>query len=254
MKANWKVGCDNNSGDWYHVPFTHGSIGRINLGRARNAPPGPFAADSPNRLQVAAHPGHTLVVFVADSPEESLRGATPQVRDYYLSTLPETITRLGEFRSSLVFIAGNVFPNLSWVPGSHTIRLYQPRGPEEMEIWSFCLVDRDAPAEIKAAIRRDYVHRFGPSGMLEQDDGENWNQVSASSRSALARTLEFNYQMGLGHERFREDMPGEFGNAAGELTQRSFYRRWASEMGIREVGARNGRNRRNGRHESERPE
>ncbi len=90
----------------------------------------------------------------------------------------------------------------------------------------------DAPPEIKQTIARDYVHRFGPSGMLEQDDGENWSQVSASSHSSLARTLEFNYQMGLGHERYHEDLPGAIGNAAGELTHRSFYTRWAHEMGI----------------------
>jgi phenylpropionate dioxygenase-like ring-hydroxylating dioxygenase large terminal subunit len=233
MKANWKVGCDNNSGDWYHVPFTHASIGKINLNRSPGAGGSqPFAPDSPNRYQVSAHPGHTLVVFVADSPEAASRGHSPLVRDYYIRSIPETTERLGELRARMVFIAGNVFPNLSWVPGSHTIRLYQPRGPEAMEIWSFCVVDRAAPPEVKAAIRRDYVRRFGPSGMLEQDDGENWSQVSASSRSALARKLEFNYQMGLGHERYHEEMPGEVGKAAGELTHRSFYLRWAAEMGI----------------------
>ncbi len=79
-------------------------------------------------------------------------------------------------------------------------------------------------------MRRSYTRRFGPSGMFEQDDGENWSQVSASSRSSLARTLEFNYQMGLGHERVHPELPGEIGNADAELTQRSFYLRWAEEM------------------------
>jgi phenylpropionate dioxygenase-like ring-hydroxylating dioxygenase large terminal subunit len=229
MKANWKVACDNNGGDWYHVPFTHGSIPRAT--RQRGPRPAMFQ-DLENRVQVSAHPGHTLVAMLNDTPEEATRGLTPAVQEYYLSVLPEVVERLGSVRSRVTFVAGLVFPNLGWVPGSHTLRVYHPRGPERMEVWSYCLVDADAPPEIKQTIARDYVHRFGPSGMLEQDDGENWSQVSASSHSSLARTLEFNYQMGLGHERFHEDLPGAIGNAAGELTHRSFYTRWAQEMDI----------------------
>jgi phenylpropionate dioxygenase-like ring-hydroxylating dioxygenase large terminal subunit len=232
MKANWKVAADNNSGDWYHVPYTHGSIQRVFPRRG----PGNPLQDMENRMQVSAHPGHTLVALLQDTPEAAVRGVSSIVQEYYLSVLPEAIERLGPVRSRMVFIAGNVFPNFGWVPGSHTIRVYQPRGPEQMEVWSFCLVDTEAPREVKDAIRADYVRRFGPSGMLEQDDGENWSQVSASSRSSLARTLEFNYQMGLGHERYHEDLPGQVGNATGELTQRSFYGRWSAEMGLSAAG------------------
>jgi len=228
MKANWKVASDNNSGDWYHVPYTHGSMGRIRrrLGKA------PMFQDLENRVQISAHPGHTLVALLADTPEDALRGVTLAVQEYELSILPEVVQRLGPVRSRTIFIAGNVFPNFGWVPGSHSIRVFQPRGPEQMEVWSYCLVDKDAPPEVKRDIRRDYVTSFGPSGMLEQDDGENWTQVSASSHSSLARTLEFNYQMGIGHERFHEDYPGTVGRATGELTHRSFYSRWAQQMGI----------------------
>lgn len=225
MKANWKVAADNNSGDWYHVPYTHGSLARVSARR-------PLFQDLPNRMQVSPHPGHTLVVLLAETPEAAVRAVSPAVQEYYLHTLPETIQRLGPVRSRLSFVAGNVFPNFGWVPGSHSIRVYHPRGPECMEVWSYCFVDKDAPPEVKAAIRQDYVQRFGPSGMLEQDDGENWSQVSASSHSSLARTLEFNYQMGLGHEHSHADLPGEVGRATGELTHRSFYRRWAHEMAI----------------------
>lgn len=233
MKANWKVAVDNNSGDWYHVPFTHGSIQRISNRRG----PGGGNRDSENRFQVSPHPGHTLVLLLHDTPEPAVRGVSPLVQEYYLSVLPEAVERLGPVRSRMVFIAGSVFPNFGWVPGSHTMRVYHPRGPEQMEVWSYCLVDKDAPREVKDAIRRDYVHRFGPSGMLEQDDGENWSQVSASSRSSLARTMEFNYQMGLGHERYHEDLPGLVGNATGELTHRSFYTRWSREIGLTPDGS-----------------
>ena len=50
--------------------------------------------------------------------------------------------------------------------------------------------------------------------------------------TGLARTLEFNYQMGLGHERCHADLPGEIGNDNAELSHRSFYRRWAQELSV----------------------
>ena len=228
MKANWKVAADNNSGDWYHVYSAHGSIPKI-----MPVPPDmpPIFADHEQRLQISPHPGHAMVGLLADTPEEAVRGTSPAVRDYYLSTLPEAIERLGPVRSRFAFIAGVVFPNFGWIPGSQSIRQFHPRGPEKMEVWSYCLVDKEAPQDVKDRMRRAYAQRFGPSGMFEQDDGENWSQVSASSRSSLARTLEFNYQMGLGHERSHPELPGEIGNDNAELTHRSFYRRWAQEMG-----------------------
>ncbi|MDH3600101.1 MAG: RHO alpha subunit C-terminal catalytic domain-containing protein, partial [Candidatus Tectomicrobia bacterium] len=227
MKANWKVAADNNSGDWYHVYSAHGSIPKI-----IPVPPTmpPIFGDNDQRVQISPHLGHAMVGLLADTPEEALRGTGPSVRDYYGSTVPEAVERLGPVRARFVLIAGLVFPNFGWIPGSQTIRQYHPRGPDKMEVWSYCLVDKEAPQDIKDSMRRNYAQRFGPSGMFEQDDGENWSQVSASSRSSLARTLEFNYQMGLGHERCHADLPGEIGNANAELTHRSFYRRWAQEM------------------------
>jgi len=227
MSANWKVAADNNSGDWYHVFYAHGSIPKITPLQP-NQPP--LFQHSDLRMQIAPDPGHGLVGLLGEAPKDALRGASRPVRDYYRSTMPEAMERLGPVRSRFLFIAGLVFPNFGWVPGSHTIRQYHPRGPDKMEVWSYCLVDAEAPQEIKDAMRQDYVQRFGPSGMFEQDDGENWSQVSASSRSSLARTLEFSYHMGLGHERGHAELPGEIGNASAELTHRSFYKRWAHEM------------------------
>ena len=199
--------------------------------------PGPHG-DGPFELAHDAGEEGTPVSLVGDSltlmenAEQTMRGQSPEVREYARSVLPEVLERLGPVRARALFIAGNIFPNCSWVPGSFTVRSYHPRGPRQMEVWSYCIVDAGAPASVKAAMAREYTQRFGPSGMLEQDDGENWSQVSASSQSSLARTLEFNYQMGLGHEGFREDLPGQLGQATGELTHRSFYTRWADDLGL----------------------
>ena len=66
--------------------------------------------------------------------------------------------------------------------------------------------------------------------MFEQDDGENWNQCSASNRGYIGRQHDFNYQMGLGHEERMEEFPGRRGFAFSEINQRGFYKRWREMM------------------------
>ena len=157
MSANWKVAADNNSGDWYHVFYAHGSIPKITPLQP-NQPP--LFQHSDLRMQIAPDPGHGLVGLLGEAPKDALRGASRPVRDYYRSTMPEAMERLGPMRSRFLFIAGLVFPNFGWVPGSHTTRQYHPRGPDKMEVWSYCLVDAEAPQEIKDAMRQDYVQRL----------------------------------------------------------------------------------------------
>jgi 3-phenylpropionate/trans-cinnamate dioxygenase alpha subunit len=229
MRANWKIGADNNGGDFYHVNYSHASAFKM-----RGAPR-PNSLEGPGSMQIVAEHGHTMVMQLAATPEERIAGLAvpPLVKDYFLSVLPETVERIGEVRSRVNIQACNVFPNFSFVPGSGTLRIYQPRTPNTLEMWSYCLVDKDAPPEVKKAQVRSYIQSFGPSGMFEQDDGENFTQATMSSTGRLARTLEFNYSMGIGHDRlFHEDLPGLVSRATSEMTQRDFYTRWAEEMGI----------------------
>lgn len=53
-------------------------------------------------------------------------------------------------------------------------------------------------------------HVFGPAGLLEQDDGENWGSESTRSAHGVAsRKLEQNLQMGLGHDEAKVGAGGE---------------------------------------------
>ena len=123
-------------------------------------------------------------------------------------------------------VHGTVFPNFSFLFGTRTIRVWHPRGPEKMEVWSWCLVDRDMPPEVKEFVRLGYLRRFSPGGTWEQDDGENFNQCTASSRGWVARRYPLNYQMGLGHEGLSDQWPGATTGLVSEINQRAFYRRW----------------------------
>ena len=69
-----------------------------------------------------------------------------------------------------------------------------------MEIWSWAFADVAAPPEVKEAVRKSAIWGFGPSGTFEQDDMDNWQECTVTSRGVMARRVMLNYQMGLGHE------------------------------------------------------
>ncbi len=226
VRTNWKLGCDNNAGDWYHVPVSHGSMAKLNKN------PALFAEDE-NRLQVSAESGHTLCAYL--DPEQKVwqrRGNQPRVVTEWLEEVAKNNPdRLGSVRERLDFVAGNLFPNLGWIPGSYTIRQYHPRGPGMTEVWSYCLVDAAAPQAVKDQMRRVYTNGFGPSGLLEQDDGENWTGCAQSVQNPVTGEQSFNYQMGTGHEWNHSELKAQHvGRGTSEVVQRSFYKRWHEEI------------------------
>jgi len=134
---------------------------------------------------------------------------------------------LGSLRARRVQLGNHsIFPN-----GILGLRLALPRGPLRTEFWHFVLVDRDAPDEIKRALRIGSQANNGAAGMFEQDDVDNWRQVSAASTSRLGRRHPQDLSMGLGHAGPHPDYPGLVSERyISENNQRLFYRRWEEFM------------------------
>jgi 3-phenylpropionate/trans-cinnamate dioxygenase alpha subunit len=105
---------------------------------------------------------------------------------------------------------------------------------KKIEVWSWCFVDKAAPPEAKQAMHLFHQRRFSSSGTLEQDDGENWNMTTASSKGRVARRYPFNYQLQLGYERYDEDVPGLIADGPSEHSARGFYGRWLELMTVGE--------------------
>jgi hypothetical protein len=121
-----------------------------------------------------------------------------------------------------------VFPTFSFLPGTYTMRVWHPRGPGEIEVWAWALVEKGMTAEQKEAIRVGVMRTFSASGMLEQDDGENWLEIQRVLRGYMARRNTLNVQMGLGHERTDDPrFPGRTNHVFAETAARGFYNRWA---------------------------
>jgi phenylpropionate dioxygenase-like ring-hydroxylating dioxygenase large terminal subunit len=229
MPCNWKFAADNFVGDMYHAPFSHGSALKVRAeAEGLNGPAARLT--QPPMMQVSAGSGHGMGVTLQEEAEGRQFPQRPALQQYLDEIRPEVAAHLDHDRAyKLSTVHATLFPNFSFLGGG-TVRVWQPKGPEKMEIWAWVYVDRDAPQKIKDTIRRQSAYNFNPSGMFEQDDGENWNQCTASSRGYIARQYPFNYQMGLGHERAMEEYPGRRGANFAEINQRGFYRRWRELM------------------------
>jgi nitrite reductase/ring-hydroxylating ferredoxin subunit len=222
MPCNWKFAADNFQGDNYHFPVTHISPTKVGIG-------GVVRRSTFMGQTVYAGNGHGLGFFV-----ERPSFTDPQMEGYMQSILPEVEERLGPVRFQRVWpVNGTVFPNMSFLGRDpmRTLRVWHPRGPDKIEVWSWCLVDKNAPPEIKNLWRiNTLLGQAGPGSTFEQDDGENWEQCTISSAGRVARNYSFNYQLQLGRHRQDEDLPGTVGTQPNEINQRGFYAYWAKLM------------------------
>ena len=83
---------------------------------------------------------------------------------------------------------------------------------------------------MKRAIRIGAVIGLA-ADMFEQDDVDNWRQVTAASTSCVGRRQPQELSMGLGHARPHPDYPGLVSERyISENNQRLFYQRWEDFM------------------------
>src|SRR5205814_932689 len=103
--------------------------------------------------------------------------------------------------------------------------VWHPRGPLKTEVWTMYFVDKAAPREVKDALRKGVTLSFGPSGTMEQDDVNNFEQCSASGKGLVGKRYPMNLRQGIYHERSHEILPGKVSQAVGENCQRALYKR-----------------------------
>ena len=78
------------------------------------------------------------------------------------------------------------------------------------------------------AVRVGGARSFGPSGLLEQDDSENWIQIQRNLRGYMTRQTHFNVQMGMhGRPIETDEIPGVVRHVFCENAARGMYERWS---------------------------
>ena len=226
LKCNWKFAAEQFCSDMYHADYSHLSalIAQLPEGVDRSLGRLPTIGS-----QFSSSAGHGTGFFT-ETTNTNTNFNGPVAAAYYDGPARvEAIERLGEPRGSQIF-GGHmtVFPTFSFLPGIQTLRVWHPRGPGEIEVWAWAVVDRDSPPEVKEAVRLGVLRTFSAGGIFEQDDGENWLEIQKVLRGHMARRQKLNLGMGIGHDRIdHPKFPGKINNVYGEEAARGFYRRWA---------------------------
>ncbi|HET9771917.1 MAG TPA: aromatic ring-hydroxylating dioxygenase subunit alpha [Acidimicrobiia bacterium] len=228
LRANWKFAAEQFASDMYHVETTHMSA------FASLLPPGfdPTSVEwAPSGRQFSSESGHGCGWFTEGNTNALIIGAAADTF-WEQDSLPAATAQLGEARATQ--LRGShftIFPNFSFLPAIGTMRVWHPKGPGEMEVWSWILVPKDAPPEAKESWRQGVVRTFSPAGIFEQDDGENWIEIQRNLRGHICRTRPLNVSMGVGHDEYDVDpFPGKTSWTYCEMAARGFYRRWVDML------------------------
>jgi phenylpropionate dioxygenase-like ring-hydroxylating dioxygenase large terminal subunit len=236
IETNWKFPVENFACDMYHVESAHGRS--IDIGLLKSV--------GDEGYQLSA--GRGMVGSSSMRPVETDDELDEAISD--IVTMPSQYTwelkdvrkrvaaEKGPDLARLIPLGhGTLFPNFSFLDLEilRLARIAIPKGPNKTEIVQWCVVDKALPEEVKEDLRRTYTVSFGPSGILEQDDGENWRECQAGVTGAVAQELENNLYLGLGDERPAEEVIGKgFGGVCGGIYSdnnlRYFYRHWQALM------------------------
>ncbi|MFC8666941.1 SRPBCC family protein [Streptomyces sp. NPDC057199] len=235
VNTNWKFAADNFTGDNFHIHTAHGSI--VSLGMM---PPDPMSLAGGHLVDAGS--GHVLhVVPGPPDPVFADLGMPPElVAEFDRNLLPAQRAIV----HNTAWSVGTVFPNLSFlqvmVQGDEdspmtpflSFRTWEPTGPTTTRVSSYLLVDKDAPEWYRQASYEAYVRTFGPSGIFEQDDMENWEDCTRANSGKIAQRYDLHHGMGL-HLDPDPGFPGPgtaYPGSYGERTQLAFYDEWKKWM------------------------
>lgn len=210
VPCNWKFAVDNLF-DYYHPEITHMSAFAPGVlpRPTQDVPVTHLDAEGAARpdgtqlevqasgvarpaMQILGEYGHAVAGPTFDAEYARLTSNIPQ--DWRRN--PEAQEQLGPVG---IRVAGhpNIFPTC-WITVSNEISLRVPRGPSETEVWWFSFVDRSAPEEVQTNTTMHQNHVFGPAGLLEQEDGENWAQSTMQTHGMASRRVPQMLKMNLG--------------------------------------------------------
>nr|AAD12763.1 ethylbenzene dioxygenase large subunit [Pseudomonas fluorescens] len=233
IPCNWKFAAEQFCSDMYHA----GTMAHLS-GVLSSLPPEMDLSQvklpsSGNQFR-AKWGGHGTGWFNDDfALLQAIMG--PKVVDYWTKgpAAERAKERLGKVLPADRMVAQHmtIFPTCSFLPGINTVRTWHPRGPNEIEVLSFIVVDADAPEDIKEEYRRKNIFTFNQGGTYEQDDGENWVEVQRGLRGYKARSRPLCAQMGAGvPNKNNPEFPGKTSYVYSEEAARGFYHHWSRMM------------------------
>ncbi len=194
LPCNWKLAMENDQ-DYYHVGISHASF-----------------LDAVGVAMDDANQGY----WTQDG--EVIRAEYGHVAD----TIP-------------MHNHANVFPHMCMFTNLlQAVVIRHPKGPMETEQWYFTFIDKNLSGDERAAVLRRNILQMGPTGVVEQDDGENWELSTKGAAAPAMQGVPMNYQMGVGNSGALEDsdlgFPVITTHVANEEYMRWQYRSWVDWM------------------------
>ncbi len=238
--CNWKLAVDN-IWDWYHAQISHASSNMSGYNRRRtlNATNETPTAQANQNIGLATRIHNVLLgeyghgisgpAATPEALELQAQSGLGAIFDNKWRERPEAREVLGPVG---IETSGhpNIFPTM-WITNNQ-ISLRIPRGPFSTEIWWYTLTDANLPQETRDQQVFRANHTFGPAGMLEQEDGENWDQSTRGTRGTVSKNYPLHYGMNLGRGELREEElgPPRIITHVNEHAQLWHYRAWAEWM------------------------
>jgi phenylpropionate dioxygenase-like ring-hydroxylating dioxygenase large terminal subunit len=233
IPCNWKLAVDNLF-DWYHPALSHSSA-------FITMTPPPTTPEMRKAMAAMGPYSQTDVAMLGEYGQAIGGPLLSEEMKQRFATLPKSYISMRETPRGQAALGPvgvktgghpNIFPNL-WIAtlqGQFSLRL--PKGPGHTEIWWFSFVEDELDEAGRHFQRNSSNHIFGPAGMLEQDDGENWGESTKGARGTVSSRYPLNYSMALGRDKVTtdEDGPPHIVTSINEHPQLWTYRAWAEWM------------------------
>lgn len=237
LMSNWKIPHENVGGDGYHFGWTHaGAMAVTTSQEVSGIKPGNADFDLAGGASIALQNGHTVLAST-DGGIASGYGFYPDPSlaiKYLDENRPTAIQRLGKFRGERLWgsqLNIAIYPNLNLLPGLNWARVYHPKGPGRYEQWTWAMAEKAMPQEMKEYILENQIRTFGPAGLFDNDDGDNFDAIGEMGRGRRAREANLYTVMGMGKERTHAELPGVITESIiSEQNQRNMYRQWLDLM------------------------
>jgi nitrite reductase/ring-hydroxylating ferredoxin subunit len=235
VETSWKFATDNFT-DNFHVFSAHHSL--VELGMLPNNPD--FAAYG--HMLVPGN-GHILHFVQGEPGDDAFKGLglPHDLRAKFADSMnPDQVQIAMDHGIS----AGTIWPNFHWLQlvsagdmdaepvAFLNLRMEVPITPTRTRMWSWLAIDKDATPEYRKESYETYVRTFGPSGIFDQDDMENWEDCTRANIGPAAKRHTLHHKMGIGRATDPSwTGPGlAYSDSYGEMTQRAWYSAWLDWM------------------------
>jgi hypothetical protein len=234
---NWKVPMPDH--DLTHGWITHRSMRGL----------GPVAIEDTtreerftNNYQIWFNEGHTTSLTLPtpgaqEGPGGGRAGSGDIIQQYRRERAAKRRERMGVMAQ--VNELPHIFPNIGAV--GTIFRIMNPQTPDSSEMWSYVIIDKKAPPEVKEAVVVGRERISGPNGIQQKDDMENWFIQTRYSHGFVTR-WGARQNNTLGGSRPSVDgmalagIPGNYHAAPTDENYRRFFEHYAMVMQAKDWG------------------